>query len=321
MLVWANAHGGFVFGILAWAAYMAGWALQGRLQASTAEDGRVLFLVGVASLVTSVITPDSWHNWQALLQNRSPYVLGHTVETMSPVLLLPATWPFFALLAFWLIGTAYDFKKLVVAHALLLSGLAALSLIMARNIPFFAIAAAPVLSAWGARALRRHPAWAKLESAVAAIDAEVKGFVWSVVVVLAVIGWLSYQSIRLHQQAYEFNANVYPVRAVDWVAIHRPSGNMFNDFNWGGYLLYRLWPVQRVFIDSQSDFYGEALVRQYNQVMSAGSQWQAVLDQYDIRWIIVPPWSKLAEKLNADAAWQLAFSDTTATIYTKATVP
>ncbi len=157
---------------------------------------------------------------------------------------------------------------------------------------------------------------------MAGIDTEIKGFVWwPLVVVLATIGGLSYQSIMLHEQAYEFNANVFPVRAVDWVESHRPSGKMFNDFNWGGYLLYRLWPVQRVFIDSQSDFYGEALVRQYNQAISAGSHWQAILDQYDIRWIIVPPWSRLAQELNSDATWQLAFSDGTATIYTKVTVP
>ncbi len=165
MLVWANAHGGFVFGILAWGAYLAGWAIHGRLQGSSDTYGPKLIVAGVASLAASVITPDSWHNWQALLQNRSAYVLGHTVETMSPLLLLPATWPFFALLAVWLVGTACDFRKLEVSHALLLSGLAALSLVMARNIPFFAIAAAPILSAWGARAVQRHAGWAQLESA------------------------------------------------------------------------------------------------------------------------------------------------------------
>ena len=64
---------------------------------------------------------------------------------------------------------------------------------------------------------------------------------------------------------------------------------MFNDFNWGGYLLYRLWPNQRVFIDSQSDFYGEAFTRQYAAVLAGSDDWQGILNQYSVNWIIIPP--------------------------------
>ncbi len=37
-----------------------------------------------------------------------------------------------------------------------------------------------------------------------------------------------------------------------------PPGPVYNEFIWGGYLLYA-WPEVPVFIDGQTDFYGEAV--------------------------------------------------------------
>lgn len=51
---------------------------------------------------------------------------------------------------------------------------------------------------------------------------------------------------------------------------------MFNEFNRGGYLLYRLWPQQGVLLDSQTDFYGEAAVREYQ----AG--WEVYVDEASV---------------------------------------
>jgi hypothetical protein len=127
--------------------------------------------------------------------------------------------------------------------------------------------------------------------------------------------------VRLHSQAYQFSPNVFPVRAADWLEEHPLKGNMLNDFNWGGYLLYRLWPNQKVFIDSQSDFYGEALTRQYEKLMSAEGDWQGVLDQYDIQSIIVPPSSVLSQRLQVDAAWQPLFGDQIAAIFARVSPP
>ena len=92
---------------------------------------------------------------------------------------------------------------------------------------------------------------------------------------------------------------------------------MFNDFNWGGYLLFRLWPGNHVFIDSQSDFYGESLTRQYAAILSGQGDWEAKLSQYNVAWIIVPPASGLAQSARAGFEWYVVYEDPTAVIFVR----
>src|SRR5512141_1424261 len=97
MLVWANTHGGFILGFLACAAYLAGWLFDFLRRSSRPLLGKRLLIVTATSLVASILTPDLWRNWSAVLNNRSAYVLSRTVETMPLQLSLPNVWPFLAL--------------------------------------------------------------------------------------------------------------------------------------------------------------------------------------------------------------------------------
>ncbi len=113
-----------------------------------------------------------------------------------------------------------------------------------------------------------------------------------------------------------FAEEVFPVNAVDWLEENPIEGNGFNHFPWGGYLLYRLWPEQLVFIDGQTDFYGEDLTRQYERVITLSPGWQQVFREYDISWVLIPSESPLASYLDASEDWEMVFSDQTAVIFT-----
>jgi hypothetical protein len=65
-----------------------------------------------------------------------------------------------------------------------------------------------------------------------------------------------------------YDPEKFPVAAVNWLETHPQDGEMFNYFIWGGYLLYREWPDLQVFIDGQTDFYGETLSREYLSVLA-----------------------------------------------------
>ena len=92
---------------------------------------------------------------------------------------------------------------------------------------------------------------------------------------------------------------------------------MFNDFNWGGYLLFRFWPAQRVFIDSQSDFYGEEFTRQYEQIFNGKKDWDAKLNQYNVSQIIVPRETGLALAAKQSTNWKIAYQDNITIILVK----
>jgi len=106
------------------------------------------------------------------------------------------------------------------------------------------------------------------------------------------------------------------VRAADWHEQNPQQANLFNDFAWGGYSLYRMWPKEVVFIDGQTDFYGETLFREYLDVISMNGGWERILDGYDVSWMLVPTKGNLARqlKLNQDDGWLVIYEDDTATI-------
>lgn len=47
----------------------------------------------------------------------------------------------------------------------------------------------------------------------------------------------------------------YPEKATQFIKNYNLEGNMFNEYGYGGYLLYHLYPNQKVFIDGRTDIY------------------------------------------------------------------
>jgi hypothetical protein len=115
---------------------------------------------------------------------------------------------------------------------------------------------------------------------------------------------------------YRFRPDVFPVQAVDWLGSNPQSGNMFNEFGWGGYLIYRLWPDYMVFMDGQL-FYGETITRQHQQILNADPGWEDVIRQYNIRWMIVPVDEPIARLLLIHPGWENLYLDATALITRK----
>ena len=262
-----------------------------------------------ALTIASVITPDFWHNWSAVLNNNNVYILSHTSETLPPNFGSPNIWPFAALLGVSVVLWFVNRNQNPAAQTLLLAGLAFLSLVMARNIPLFALAAAPIMSFWIQISISKFEFWMKLEEGFAKIDQLAAGSLAAVLVVLGAAGIFFFHLSRSQSTFYRFDPQIFPVQAADWVQLHPLHGNMFNSFNWGGYLLYRFWPRQHVFIDSQSDFYGGPLTYLSENISNGGANWDIELDQEHVDWIIIPISSGLAGAAQANPHWHIAYND------------
>jgi hypothetical protein len=317
MLIWANAHGGFIFGFLAWGAYFAGWLWEYWRKSSDINVGRKLMIIGGASLISSILTPDLWRNWQGVFGNNSLFILSHTTETMPPNLGTVEILPFTFLLALVFVLLLLGWKRIPTSQLFLLVGFALMSLTMTRNIPFFAIAAVPVLAGYISQPFSKMSFWLKVEEHIAVIDGILSGYVWPILISLLAIGSFAYYQTRTQTSFNQFNPNTFPVQAIDWIESHPLKGKMFNDLNWGGYILYRVWPGKQVFIDSQSDFYGESLIREYAGIFTAGGNWDGELKQYNVSWILVSPQTNLAKAASSAPDWQLAYEDSVAVIYVR----
>jgi hypothetical protein len=85
---------------------------------------------------------------------------------------------------------------------------------------------------------------------------------------------------------------------------------MFNEFDWGGYLLLKLSPRQQIFMDGHTHIYGEALTREYETVLNPGKGWEKIFEKYEITWAIIRRGRLLAGELIAQG-WEPVYQDET----------
>ena len=80
-------------------------------------------------------------------------------------------------------------------------------------------------------------------------------------------------------------------------------------------MLQQLWPTKRVFIDSQTDFYGEEFVRSYERAMLGHGDWNAYMQEYAAAWMIIPTSSALSAQVDDDMRWQRSYEDPVASVF------
>ncbi|HUV90328.1 MAG TPA: hypothetical protein VMY80_11795, partial [Anaerolineae bacterium] len=119
----------------------------------------------------------------------------------------------------------------------------------------------------------------------------------------------------------EFNVEnerrTLPADAVEWIQREQPPGPMFNSYNWGGYLIWHLWPAYRVFVDGRTDLYGDELLEQYLDVRFAKPGFQQVFDQYGVNFVLTEAGGFTDNFLALDDGWRRAYADEIAVVYVR----
>ena len=318
MLIWVNTHGAFIAGFVVLGAYIADWIWEFLHGRGIKEMGWQLFLIGLLSFAVTFINPSGVHLWGTSVGYVSnEFMTSHTVEYISPNFHEKDMWPFLFMVAFALFALMQE-QKIQIREALLLAGWMAMSLYSVRNMPLFAVITAPIygtlIQPWAEKMLNR----AKQAQGPRESENILRGYVWVVASVLF-FGFVLWRGIPIDQKG---TGNVFlpdkmPVQAVDWLEKNPQDGKMFNHFIWGGYILYRMWPSETVFIDGQTDFYGEALMREYFDVIDVSPNWEKILDKHAVSWMLIPRDGRLAKYLYSvnDDAWNMIYEDDLAVIF------
>jgi len=112
----------------------------------------------------------------------------------------------------------------------------------------------------------------------------------------------------------------YPVGAADWLAANPGVGtHMFNQYGFGGYLVYRLYPAEsrRVFVFGEAALMGDELLNSYEAVQSLHPDWQKILDKYGVDYVVDNKDAALSNVLRTQPAWKVAYEDKTAVIFVR----
>jgi len=325
MLLWINLHGGFILGFIIIVIYIA-YNL-GELYISKNTDKELhkrrvkcLFFAAIASVLLSLANPKGFHTLLfpfEVVSNR--LIMDNYGEFLSPNFhSVPFTpFRFFLLLMIAFLGAFKGKLNFIeLAFILIFTNMALLS---SRFIPLFAIIIAPVLSKHGNIMLNNinnnFSNFIVNKARVhESIDKYARGYIWPIIAILVVVGLTASTRIK-----YKFDEKIKPVDAVEFLKKEHISGNMFNDDEFGDYIIYSAYPQYKVFIDGRADIYGNEKIQDYLNVANIRPGWEKVIEKYNIDWIIFNADSPLSQYLNLKKDWKLIYTDNVANIYIKST--
>ncbi len=107
-----------------------------------------------------------------------------------------------------------------------------------------------------------------------------------------------------------------PVAAFTFLKRRRPPAPIFNSYNWGGYVLWDLYPRYRSFVDGRTDLFDDEILEDYLRAWRADEGWQQVLDAWNIQTVLIEPEAPLSDVLQRNG-WQRIYSDDQATVLTR----
>jgi hypothetical protein len=302
LALWANLHGGFVFGL----ALVAPIALDALWNAEKPQRVRVAIrwaTFAVAALGACCVTP---YGWNSILASRKILDLGELLHLIYEW--MPMDFghfgPFEGCILASIAAALYYGVRLTPPRILLLLGLLHMALSHVRNVEIFALLAPLVVLSPLSSQFALQPAGFSRT-----------GFPAMPAVVLAAIVAASSWAFAATRPPVP-PASQAPAAAVEVLRQHG-ARRILNDLPFAGYLISRNIPV---FIDGRAELYGEAFAMAYYRAMQLKDV-NVLLDllgRYDIDAVVLTPATPAAMFMDRAAGWKRIYADDTAVVHMRA---
>jgi hypothetical protein len=331
-ILWANLHGGFFVGIGLICTYAIGTGAEELLRGSRENAwlrSRNYILTAVACALASLLNPYGYRLHLHVAQYLGTSFYLARISEFQSIDFHSFTAAYFETLLMLAIAAAvWHLRSRRFTQALLLLSWSHLALFSARNIPIFAVVAVPSVSL-AMREWLDSEVWSRsfkislreLKTGVEVIAKRYHGRTRHLAPCFALLMFavlLTYPDHRKILRA-EFDNSRFPVDAAGFLSQQHLASpiRLYSSWQWGGYLIYRLWPSLRVFDDGRTDFYGPGFVNEGLRVWDADPDWSRILDRYQVNAALLPVDSALACVMRERDDWKSVYQDRLAVLFTK----
>jgi hypothetical protein len=314
-LLWVNLHAGFALGLALSALFLAGDWIERALGYSSLEySSRSSFHLRIAALILFLdllivpLNPNGLRMFSYPIETlRSPAMQNYIAEWASPNFHHAEYWPFlFVVLATFATLTWSPLRLRLRDLLLLLVSLYA-ALCSIRLMPLFVLIAVPLISI-------RLGNWPRSNSHPQ--SAQPARTLLNGAILLAMAVFAAVHIARVIESQPQAEMQHFPARAVAFLETRSPSRRIFNHYDWGGYLIWKLYPSTPVFIDGRADLYGQQLLDQFANTYQLKGAWQQPLQRWRVDTVLVPRDSALATGLRSSPGWAVSYEDSQAVILT-----
>lgn len=311
-ILWSNLHGGYVLGIILIGTVIVG-EIFNKMQLENNHDHltwREIEILGawiLVCLLVVLINPFGFGMWKIPFNTVGVESLQNLIsEWASPDFhqfnQQPMLWMLFGVMAtLGLSKRKIDGSDLA---SLIIFGWGALT--ARRNFGPFALVAAPiltrhltiVLAEWKTAIEARFPPVQNWLDTVKESDDKIKpGFRNAVnfIILILLLGTAIWKTYDVSSPSFVEQSvrEVFPVEAVEFFEGTNETGRIFNEYNWGGYLIWNLREFT-VFVDGRTDLFGDEIIGEWIEISKAEGNWQNKLDKWEIDYILIRPDRPLA---------------------------
>lgn len=297
MVLWANLHGSYVFGL----ALIGPFALEALLAAPREKWLEVIWrwgLFGVLSLLAALVTPHGIegliHPFQLMTMTSLPNIVEWRPPDLAKLSPLKAA-IFTALFIALSRGAKFPILRLVV-----LLGLLHMTTQHTRHVV--------VLGAVGPLLLAQPIGRALEPDHVADLRRNLK-----FVLILAAIGVVGTTAWRWIDPLVRKDGYHAPISAVRAIPADLRDKPVFNTYGMGGYLIFK---GVKVFIDGRADMYGDAFTENYMKIARGDEKaFDAAVKKYGIQWLFLETRTTLAKQMPKRPGWKKLYGDEIAEIW------
>jgi hypothetical protein len=308
-LLWVNLHAGFALGLALSALFILGELVE-RACGYSRKDSSGLQTSAIVLCLDLLLVPFNPNGlrmfWYPIETLRSRAMQTYIAEWASPNFHRAEYWPFLFLILATFAALAWSRKKVRPRDLLLLLVSLYAGLASVRMIPLFVLIAVPIIanriSCWPQANSSRQPSASRTFA--------------NGVIVAAMAAFAAIHIVEVIHAQPQAEREHFPVGATEFLQEHAPIGRLFNHYDWGGYLIWKLYPPTRVFVDGRADLYGEPLLHEFADTYQFKDGWKKTLQQWEIETVLVPRDSALATGLRNAAGWRVAYEDAQAVVLT-----
>jgi hypothetical protein len=331
-ILWTNLHGGFFVGIALISTYAIGAGGE-ELLCHSLENAwlrsRKYVLTALGCALASLLNPYGYRLHIHVAQYLGTSFYFARISEFQSIDFHSFTAAYFeTLLMLALAAAAWHLRSGRLIHALLLLSWSHLALFSARNIPIFAVVVAPgvglAMRDWLDGCKWSSPLKASLEDLESGLRFLARRFgtkPWHFAPCFAAVVLLLLLAHAGHPRVLQagFDDSRFPVDAATFLSQQQqlPSFRLYTSWQWGGYLIYRLWPSLGVFDDGRTDFYGPDFVNEGLRVWNAQPDWSRILDRYQVNAALLPVDSALANVMRERPGWKPVYQDDVAVLFSK----
>jgi hypothetical protein len=318
-IVWVNIHGGFIWGFLLIIATIIGLLLD-IFTHHTLNKERDLSEIKQLSMWTFISVFAILINPNGLAIWRLPfYTINVSItviqEWLSPNFHNLEMQPFLWMVFLLIIGYSLSEKRQSFKDILKAVGFMYLAFVSQRNIPLVVIVITPTIielftDFWSR--IRTRTISTTENDQRRKINSQYSRILNSIIIILLIILAILRVNLQLSPTLVD---EKYPGKAIQSILATSPAGNMFNSYNWGGYLIWNL-PKYPVFIDGRADLYGEDIIDEWWGVVNGTDKAMLILDKYNINFIILEPDWPVINILKTNH-WNITYQDDISIVMTR----